>query len=211
MDKTQKPKDPKTVKSTNILETLRDIGGDTVDSFKRDVLSDTSKDIIEQVFGHYPKTRKYSGEIAPGESLELKELYSGKHEENLKLKKQISLERKLGEEERRRSTIRTNELRVQLQALVQELLTLAKSTQGLGKEVEIATMQAPAQPGIYHIVFFEKLLDFVKSFRKRIDSASVWLQSSNKRAEKRNYWNMYKKKGSSFLLSPDHYLSRSAG
>lgn len=196
MDKTQKIKNQKSVRRANVLESLKDLG---------------SNNVLEQVFGQYPKGNKYSAEINPGESLEFKELFSGKHEETLKLKRLISLERKLAEEEKAISAQKTNKLRVQLQALMQELLTLAQSTQGLGEEVEVAAMQAPAQPGVYHLIFFEKLLDFVRSFRKKIDNASVWLQSSNKRAEKKNYWAMYKKKGSSFLLSPDHYLQRSAG
>lgn len=196
MDKTQKTKSQKAVRRANVLESLRDIG---------------SNNVLEQVFGQYPKENKYSAEINPGESLEFKELFSGRHEETLKLKRLISLERKLAEEEKEISAQKTNQLRVQLQALMQELLTLAGSTQGLGEEVEVAAMQAPAQPGIYHLIFFEKLLDFVRSFRKKIDNASVWLHSSNKRAEKKNFWAMYKKKGSSFLLSPDHYLQRSAG
>ena len=211
MDKAQKTKTQKTIRRTNVLETLRDIGNSTADSLKKDVISESSKSILEQMFGQYPKESKHSAQINPGESLDFKELYTGKHEENLKLRQQIALEGNLANEEKARSAQKTGELRVQLQALMQELLTLAKSTQGLGEEVEVATMQAPSQPGIYHIIFFEKLLDFVKSFRKRIDSASVWLQSSNKRAEKKNFWAMYKKKGSSFLLSPDHYLSRAAG
>ena len=211
MDKTQKNKAQKVIRRTNVLEALRDIGNNTANSIKNDVISETSKSVLEQMFGQVSKEKKYSAEITPGESLNFKDLYAGKHEENLKLKKQLNLERNLTNEEKARSAEKTNELRVQLQALMQEILTLAKSTQGLGEEVEVATMQAPAQPGVYHIIFFEKLLDFVKSFRKKIDSASVWLQSSNKRAEKKNFWSMYKKKGSSFLLSPDHYLSRAAG
>jgi hypothetical protein len=72
-------------------------------------------------------------------------------------------------------------------------------------------MEIPANPGVYHINFFEKLLSFMQSFRKKIDEASIWLGTQNKRAEKKNYWSMYKKKGASFLLAPDHYLQRSAG
>jgi len=72
-------------------------------------------------------------------------------------------------------------------------------------------IEAPAQPGVYHIVFFQKVLEFLTSFRKKIEEAATWLSATNKRAEKKNYWSMYKKKGSSFLLSPDHYLQRSAG
>jgi hypothetical protein len=72
-------------------------------------------------------------------------------------------------------------------------------------------VEVPNNPGIYHVIFFEKILEFLKSFRQKIDQASVWLGSANKRAEKKNYWSMFKKKGSSFLLSPDHYSQRSAG
>lgn len=88
---------------------------------------------------------------------------------------------------------------------------MAVSTQNLAEQTQIAVIQAPTKPGIYHIVFFQKILEFLQSFRKKVDLAATWLQSSNKRAEKKNYWAMYKKKGSSFLLSPDHYLQRSAG
>ena len=74
-------------------------------------------------------------------------------------------------------------------------------------------MQAPANPGVYHIVFFEKLLDFIKTFRRKIENADVWLQSSNKRAEKKNFWGTFtsKKGGTKFLLSQEHYVARSTG
>ena len=86
-----------------------------------------------------------------------------------------------------------------------------ENTQELAEEVQIATMQAPVEPGIYHLVFFERLLEFIKSFRQNIGQAKNWLQSSNKRAQKKNYWANYKKHGGKFLLAADHYVSRSAG
>jgi len=211
MDKVQKNKNRAAVRRANVLESIKDIGSSTGSSIKKDLLGGASKSFLEQMFGQGSTPQKRSGEIFPGGSLEFSDLISGRHEENLKLKKQIALERRLTQEEKERSTRKTNELKVQLQALMQEILSLAKSTQNLEENVEIAAMQAPSQPGVYHIIFFEKLLEFVQSFRKKIDEASVWLKSSNKRAEKKNYWAMYKKKGSSFLLSPDHYLQRSAG
>ena len=72
-------------------------------------------------------------------------------------------------------------------------------------------MQAPVEPGVYHVIFFEKLLEFVKSFRKKIEDAAVWLHATNSRAEKKNYWSRYKKHGGKFLLAADHYLTSSAG
>ena len=204
MDKAQKPKYQKAVRNANVLESLKGASGD--------LLKGTSEDIFKQLFGKVPE-RKHSGEISPGESVDFKDIYNGQREENLKLKKQITFERQLSYEQNRLIENKSNELRVQLQALMQEVAALAKATGGLSHEVKIAAIQAPANPGIYHVVFFEKLLEFIRSFRKKVDNAEVWLASSNKRAGKKNFWSTYKGKGGggSFLLSPDSYLQRSAG
>lgn len=198
MDKVQKTKAQKVLRQQNVLESLKDIG------------VESSRDFISELLGTRVE-KKYSGDLTAGETLEVSQVFSGKREETQKLQAQIALERRLAEEEKRRIEEKGNNLKLQLHALMQEVYELAKTTQGLGEQVEIATMQAPANPGVYHLIFFEKLLEFMKSFRKKIENASLWLHASNKRAEKKNYWSMYKKKGSSFLLAPDHYLQRSAG
>ena len=121
------------------------------------------------------------------------------------------MERQLSSDEKRVSQEKTNALRVELQALMSEVKKVAESTENLAEVTQVTMMSAPIEPGIYHITFLQNILEFLQSFRKKIDWAATWLQSANKRAEKKNYWSMYKKKGSSFLLSPDHYLQRSAG
>lgn len=211
MDKTQKAKIQSAVRRTNVLESLKDIGSDVTSSLNTDLLGGISKDLLEQILNRQRPNKKASGDIRAGESLEFADLLSGKHEENLKLRQQIAFERRLVTEEKEVSEKKTNELKVQLQALMQEVQYLAKTTQNLSEEVEVATMQAPAQPGIYHLIFFEKIINFIRNFRKNIESASVWLQTSNKRAEKKNFWAMYKKRGASFLLSGESYSQRSAG
>lgn len=210
MDKIQKTKFQKQIRRQNALEALKDIGAGTVKTLKTDLLGATSRDVMDQIFG-FREPKKYQAEIIPGESLEFDEVFSGKFEENKKLKNQLSHERMLRDEERILIERRSNELKLQLHSLTQEIIALAQSTQGLSQEVEIAATYAPANPGVYHLVFFEKLLEFIVSFRKKIDQGANWLHAVNKRAEKKNYWSMYKKKGSSFLLAPDHYLQRSAG
>ena len=209
MDKGQKPKNLKDIRKANVLESLKDIGSGSTRSLSNDLLKETSRNFFEQIIG--VREQKYSGEITPGETVELNEVFTGTLEQKKKARAQIAIERNLFQEEKIRTEKRTNELRLQLHALMQEVLSLAQSTQGLGEEVEVASMQVPVNPGIYHVAFFEKLLNFIKSFRKKIENAALWLNSSNRRAEKKNYWAMYKKKGSSFLLAPDHYLQRSAG
>lgn len=206
----QKKKAQALITKQNVLESLKDLGSGTV-SQTGDLLKDTSEDFFRELMGFTPPPVKRSGEISPGQSLEMSQVLSGKEEENKKLRAQISLERRLSGDEKRVNTEKSNELKVQLQALMQEVQKVAQSTENLAEVTQVAIMSAPAEPGIYHVLFFQNVLEFLQSFRKKIDLAATWLQTSNKRAEKKNYWNTYKKKGSSFLLSPDHYLSRSAG
>lgn len=194
----------------NVLEALKDLGGGAAGQ-AGDLLKDTSEDFFRELMGMQVPQAKRSGEIGAGQSIQMNEVMSGKEEENKKLRAQISLERQMSADESRLSQEKTNQLRVQLQALTQEVVKVAQSTGNLAEATQVAMIQAPAQPGIYHLIFFEKVLEFLQSFRMKIDQAATWMQSSNKRAEKKNYWSMYKKKGSSFLLSPDHYLQRSAG
>ena len=182
----------------NVIESLKDFG------------SATSEDFFKELIGLNTPVKR-SGEIKAGESLQMSEAFAGKVEENKKLKAQIVLERNLANDEKRLSQEKMQTLRSQLQAITIEITKLAASTGNLATETEIAMIEVPKNPGIYHIIFFEKILEFLQSFRQKIDQSSVWLQSTNKRAEKKNYWSQYKKKGASFLLSPDHYLQRSAG
>ena len=210
MDKTKAQKTQHLIKNANILEAFKDIGGSTVKSLKSDLVEKVPEDFIEQLFGTRLQ-KNFSGEINPGEAIEISEVFSGQYEEKRKLQKQVELERRLRTEESVRIEKRTNELRIQLKVLMEEMAVLSHKTQDLSSEVQIATMQAPIEPGVYHIIFFEKLIEFIKSFQKKIEEAAIWLHASNKRAEKKNYWATYKKHGGKFLLSGEHYLQRSAG
>lgn len=194
----------------NVIESLKDIGSDFGNQ-GTDLLKGTSEDFFRELMGLDLPKPKRSGEMVPGESLQMSDVLSGREEENKKLRAQISLERNLSNDEKRLSQEKMQTLRVQLQSITVEIGKLAASTGNLATQTEIAMVEVPVNPGVYHVIFFEKVLKFLQSFRQKIDQASTWLGSTNKRAEKKNYWSMYKKKGSSFLLSPDHYLSRSAG
>lgn len=210
MDTNQKQKNKKAIKHANILESLKDVSGSTVKSVKKDLLQEGSREFVNQLLGSRP-SRKHSGELIPGDSLEFDAVLSGRQEEAENLKKQLLYEKRLREEERVMVERKSGELRVQLQAVMQEVITLAQTTQNLSRELKTATEQAPVNPGVYHLIFFEKLLEFLASFRKKVEEASVWLNASNKRAGRKNYWARYKKHGSKFLLAADHYLTRSAG
>lgn len=194
----------------NVIESLKDLGSD-FGAQGTDFLKSTGEEFFSELIGIKTPTQNRSGELKAGESVEMNEIISGKEAENQKLRAQISLERNLSAEESRLSMEKMNELRIQLKAITEEIMKLAASTSKLATQTEVAMVEVPVNPGVYHVIFFEKVLEFLKSFRKKIDQASIWLESTNKRAQKKNYWSMYKKKGSSFLLAPDHFLQRSAG
>jgi len=206
----QKKKTASAVNKQNILESLRDLGDGTV-AQAGDLLKGTSEDFFKELLGLTRANIKRSGEMSPGQSLSMSEVLSGKEEENKKLRNQLQAERQLSADQKRLSQEKSNDLKVQLQALMQEVQKVSVSTESLAEATQIAVMTAPIEPGVYHITFFQNILEFLQSFRKKIDLAATWLQSSNKRAEKKNYWSTFKKKGASFLLSPDHYSQRSAG
>ncbi len=193
----------------NPLELLRDAGQQA----KQDLLEPMPAEIIKQVFGRELRAKKnFSGEIMPGQSVELKRVYSGEASEDDKLKKMYLLERRLRQEDETLVARRTAELRVQIKAIHEEIQKAAKATIALAEEVKIASFQAPASESVYELYFLERIFEFIKSYRKKIEKASVWLASANKRAAKKNMWGAnYKKHGAKYLLSGEHYLQRSAG
>jgi hypothetical protein len=211
MVKTTNNKSQKAVKATpNPLETLKDLGKATASQMRQEA-KQMPNEIIDQLFG--PRQQKnFSGELLPGQAIEFKDVLSGKQEQIEFQRKQISLEKILLQEERIRTEKKTNELKIQLKVLQEELIVLADKTEGLAEETQIAAMQVAVEPGVYHVIFFEKLLEFVGSFRKKIEEASVWLHATNSRASKKNAWGAaFKKHGAKYLLSGEHYVSRSAG
>src|SRR3990172_2255074 len=98
--------DTKKVKSgvvkRNVIESLKDIGGDFTEQGS-DLLKSTSEDFFKELLGMEKPQVKRSGEMVQGESLEMSAVISGQAEENKRLRAQISLERNLSSDEKRLS------------------------------------------------------------------------------------------------------------
>ncbi|MBM3208895.1 hypothetical protein FJZ40_01190 [Candidatus Shapirobacteria bacterium] len=160
-----------------------------------------------------PKKNQGRGEITRGASVNLggfaeqAEALEKRYQERFYLQAE-----RIRREERLVYDGKERQILLQTKALQEELSQLAKATDNLGKEVEIATFQTPVSPGIYHVSFFEKLRAFIKVFKSKIDSSAAWLSAFNARAKKKNYyWGQVKKSGSKFMLSADRYMATQAG
>lgn len=209
-------KSKKQIKRPNPLEALKDIGSDTAKSFKNDLLAEGSRDFMKQLLGNqrfpgFPMQEPRSGEIAPGEAMKVSEALSGEREERKKLEEQLAFERMMRQEEQVLFEKKGRELQLEIHAILEEVQKLAQSTPQLAQEMQVAAIQAPVNPGIYHVIFFEKLLETIRSFRQKIDDSVVWLQTANKRAQKKGFWGQYQKHGGRRLLSGEDYSQRSAG
>ncbi len=199
-------------KSPNPLEIIKDIGKQTAGQMKHEA-TQIPRDFIEQLLGiKIPQKQKFSGELNPGETLQINEVLSGRYEETVKQKNEARMLLQMEREERQRIEEKTGELKIQIKAIQQEIIALSKDTHDLAQETQVAAMQAPIEPGVYHLTFFEKLLEFIKSFRKKINQSFVWLHEANKRASKKNVWAArFAKLGAKYLLSSEHYIQRQTG
>ena len=195
-DKTKQQKQLR--RQVNVLESLRD-----------DVFKEGSAEVMRQL-GMKART-KASGEIQRGESLVMNDAMTGKQQETEKLKKQIRFERRILEEQKSEVEKKNNMLKLQLHAITQEIQNVVHSTPKLARQIEVASLTSVNDPGIYHLIFLQNILEFLKSFKKNIENASIWLATANKRANKRNFWNQYKVQKGTALLNPETYSQRSAG
>lgn len=96
--------------------------------------------------------------------------------------------------------------------LLAEVKKLSQAVGKLESQIDNTASIAPVNPGVYHETFFEKLISFVKSMTKNVNSASNWLSTSSSKARKNPYyWQQVKKSGSNFYLSQERYMSTQAG
>ena len=166
----------KTPNRDSFVESMRDIGQGGFDSFKND--------LVRQFLGLERAPMSASGELKVGEPLIINKVLEEEKEENKVLRAQVARERSLRQESEAYNSRQTQELKLQLKALTTKAENIVKETIFLSQEVKIAIIQAPVEPGIYHITFFQNLLSFMESFRKKIHEANLWLASAKKRSRK---------------------------
>ncbi len=195
----------------SFIESIRDIGQGGFDSFKDDLVKEGSKDFIRQLLGLERAPINASGELKAGESLVISQALEDEKEENKTLRAQVARERQLRQESETFNKEQSQDLRLKLNALQAEAGKIAKETVAVSTELKIAVIQATVDPGTYHLNFFEKLLSFMQSFRKKIHEANLWLASANKRSRKKTFWGQVAKGGAQRLLSGEDYSQRSAG
>lgn len=199
----------KKILTGNPLEILRDSIKEGAETSRREVITPFKREFLDQILARSRKT--YSGELIPGESLDLQEVYTGRQAIKEQEKTTMRQEFRLREEEMMLVSKKSKELSLQIDAIHDEVSKIAHATPQLSREIELAAILAPHDPSSYELFFLKHVLSFILNFRKNIENASVWLNTANGRAAKKNVWGAnYKKYGARYLLSGEHYSGRAA-
>ncbi len=198
--KGQSPKQQK-IRSDALMEVLRGFGGDAAKSLSDDLFKQIPKDLFNQT-GLRPQSDANQSEHSEFPFSENKEWLA----QRLKQTETVRYQEKIVYSSQQQET------KAKVETLVLEVKKLEQAVGNLTKEVGITTAQAPVNPGVYHINFFEKLISFVRSLTKQVEDSSLWLSAHNGKSQKRShYWNQFSKSGSKFLLSQERYMATQAG
>lgn len=182
-----------------VLEQLRDLGGGFGKSVKSDLVGGVASDILTNIFSPVKK------DLKPGEEIKFPT------EENLPPKPIVSEVRKpelvLFTAQEANLAREVKAVRAELKKTVDELKELNTAV----IEVEKAVAQTPVKAGKYHLSFFARLRAIIKLFRQQVSESRLWLEASCTKKQKRNYWAMFKKHGTTFGLSNERAIASQAG
>lgn len=189
----------------SFLEVFRELGSETISTAANDLIRGGAEDLKEALWplGAQPN-RQNSPDLGQKE-IELEKSYRSqvRRSESLKREEKVLFSRE------------QKETQVKVEALQEEIKSLAKAVgelAGQAKEAEISVSQNLPAVGKYHLNFFERIRKAISELRAQIQESSLWLEAWNKKSQKKNhYWKQFKKSGSKFLLSSDRYMATQAG
>ena len=212
--------------SINPVETAKGFGSAVTESFKKDVIQDIGKpavdDFFAQLFGTETTADKAKanhskgGELKPGHAIDLKANKAKNPEKaknhnilpGLDYRSEIVHGR---EKSMRRENQEVTRMVEEIKVELKKLLAAAKELQ---KEAAAEPLlAAPQNAGKYHVNFFEWLLITIRQARARVEDGSAWMHAMSSKGQKKggNYWNMFKKHGTSFAMSNERNVATQTG
>jgi hypothetical protein len=206
------PKKNKVINQDSLIEQLKSLGGSIAGSVKSDVVSGISTDAFTSLFG-VPQ----QGELTPGQPINLADkpvMQQEMPEETpfspQRTKPDMFIDRLTNETINRLKT-QESQTAQKIEEIRFELKALIKTISNVNKELEMAVNANVVDAGEYHLAFLDRIKIMLKILRQNINSSGTWLNTMKSRRKERKYWNMYKKKGTSFGLSNERSVSTQVG
>ncbi len=181
----------------SILESLRSLGSGIGKAVTKDLASKVGNDAFSSVVGG-PKKQ---GELRPNAPVDMRAErapFPGYRRPEIQQRAPF-----VAKEEPR--------LKEQIEAVRLELKALASSISSLNVEIEKAVNEVPVTPGVYHKNFFDRLRSVIRLLKEQVEDSRSWLSLYSNKKQKKQYWGMYKKHGTSFGLSHERTMATQAG
>lgn len=194
----------------NPIEAIRNIGDSAAQAFKKDVAEGAISDFWAQLLGVEEKTK---GELQEGQELDLRSLKQNEEDSrNIEVDPGIDYRRQILYAHEQTTSQENRGLQMQIEQVLEEIKKLANTTQELEIEYrEVIVEQRIEKPGKYHVRFFEWMLSAIRTARMRVEESSSWLSMFASKKKKREYWNMFKKHGTTFGLSNERVVATQTG
>lgn len=104
------------------------------------------------------------------------------------------------------------ELEERIQMILTEINKLKNSSTEMRVLLkDVPTDRLPVNPGKYHENFLEWVLLQIRQARERIDEGLTWLSLFSSKKKQKQYWNMFKKHGTTFGLSQERTTATQTG
>jgi hypothetical protein len=105
-----------------------------------------------------------------------------------------------------------HEMKSNVDQIKAELSKLVASSEMLKLQfAEIGVEQTTKNIGTYHLNLFEWMLAVIRSARQKVEDSNAWLGTVKGKGNKKDYWGMFKKHGTTFGLSGERAVATSVG
>ena len=170
-------------------------------------------DFWRDIAGPSERISPRSGELAPGEVLQLSKLREREdvreRRESLNVLPGIDYQQEIVQGRERQQVRHATELEQKIQEIMLELKRLVGSTKILSNEyAEIAVEQKPVAAGTYHLNFFDFVLSVIKTARMKVEDSGAWMAVAKK---KNGYQQKSKNLGTKFSLSHERTVATQTG
>lgn len=177
-----------------------------------------------------PKTI-FGGDLAPGEWLDLMGVTSPvKTTEKAKLAKKapneeqpkeqkknaapgIDYHREVATSSDRALTRQHTEVEQRIGEVMNELKRIVESSNKIIQDEfgKVTVEQTPTEVGKYHVNFLDWMLITLQTARQKVEDSGAWLSAMKSKKDKKGYWGMFKKHGTSFGMSNERQVATQTG
>ncbi len=192
----------------NPYESGNDVFGQLKDTARQE-FQDDWRIAIRQMLGieSGDKSREVSGELNEGQ-----EIVFTKKEIKINVEPGIDYVSEIIHGETRITKKQEAQLEAKIEEITIELKKLSESSRELQVEFKDVTVtNLPVKPGKYHLNFFEWMLVTIKNARMRIEDSAAWVSVVSGKKTKKDYWNLAKSHGTSFMLSGERVAATQTG